>query len=794
MNENRFELELGGKTIVVRTGKYAELSNGSCIVSCGDTVVMCNVTMSSKPREGLDYFPLSVDFEEKMYSVGKIPGGFKKREGRGSDKAILTSRLIDRPLRPLFPKGFFNDVSVVATPLSVDVNNPPEVLAMIASSIALSISNIPFLGPTGSVAVGLIDGKFIINPNESEMEKSDLHLVVSGTHDAVMMVEAGSNEIPEQIMLDAIMFAHDNIKKIVEFISEIQSKVGKAKKQVLSYEIPADIETAVREYADELMTKALEPTRDKQLRQEREEEMEAKIAEFFADKFVGKEREVSDTLYKMKKEKVRDMIFNKHIRPDGRGMTEIRPIWCEVGVLPRVHGSSVFTRGQTQVLNALTLGTISEVQKLEGLDNEEEKRYMHQYNMPPYATGEARNLRAPGRREIGHGALAERSLEPVIPSEDEFPYSIRLVSEVLSSNGSSSMASVCASTLSLMDAGVPIKAPVAGCAMGLIKTGEEVAILTDIQGIEDFFGDMDFKVSGTEKGITAIQMDIKIKGIDKNILTQALEQARIARLEILKKMIAVLPKSRDNLSEFAPKIISFNIDPDKIREVIGSGGKVINKIIDDTGVKIDITDEGKVMIASSDSLAAEKARAMILEIVFVPEVGAEYDGVVANIMQFGAFVTIKPGTDGMIHISKLAPQRVERVEDVLNLGDKVRVQVTKIDERGKIDLKLISGGKEIKPRENTAPREGGLPRENRDSRSTQNNSRPNNFQNKNFESKKSNPNFEKRTYEVKPQRPAENREVKTDKAEAKPAKPVEKSTPDADKKEKKFFGLFGKKK
>ncbi len=698
-NENTFELDLGGKTIVVRTGKYCETTNGTCWVSCGETVVMCNVAMSAKPREGMDYFPLSVDYEEKMYSVGKIPGGFKKREGRGSDKAILTSRLIDRPLRPLFPKGFYNDVSVVVTPLSVDVNNPPEILGMIASSVALSISDIPFMGPTGSVAVGLVDGQFVLNPNEEESAKSSLRLTVSGTRDAVMMVEAGADEIPESTMLEAIMFAHENIKKIVAFISDIQAQIGKPKKEIEIYTIPEEIETAVREYANDMMDKALEPTPDRLVRQAREEEMEKNIYEYFADKFEGKEKDIADTLYKMKKEKVRDMIFNRHIRPDGRTMTEIRPIWCEVGILPRVHGSAVFTRGQTQVLNCLTLGTISDAQKLEGLDNEEEKRYMHQYNMPGYATGEAKPLKAPGRREIGHGALAERALEPVIPSEDEFPYSLRLVSEVLSSNGSSSMASVCGSTLSLMDAGVPIKAPVAGCAMGLIKTDDDVAIMTDIQGIEDFFGDMDFKVAGTTKGITAIQMDIKIKGIDKNILTKALEQARIGRLEILDKMLAVIPKYRDHLNKYAPKIISFNIDPEKIRDVIGTGGKVINKIIDETGVKIDITDEGKVMIATPDDSAAKKAKEMILDIVFVPEVGETYPGVVARIENYGAFITIKPGIDGMVHISKLAPFRIEKVEDVLSVGMKVKVQVLKIDDKGKIDLKLISGGKEITPKQ-----------------------------------------------------------------------------------------------
>jgi len=692
MEDKKFELDLGSQKIEVMTGKYAGLANGSCLVKSGDTIVMVNTTMAKQPREGMDFFPLGVDFEEKMYSVGKIPGGFKKREGRGSDKAILTSRLIDRPIRPLFPKGFFNDVAVVATALSVDPERQPEALAMIGSSVALTISDIPFAGPTGSVVVGMIDGKYVLNPTDSEMEKSVLHLTLSGTKDAIMMVEAGAKEITEEEMLGAILFGHEAIKKIVAFIEGIQKEIGKEKANIEYYKVPEEIETAVREYADKMMDDALEVTTNRLIRTERVDEVEANVQEHFATIFEGKAREISDTLYKMKKEKVRARIINTGVRPDGRSLKEIRPIWCEVGVLPRVHGSSVFTRGQTQVMNALTLGTIGEVQKLEGLDNDEYKRYMHQYNMPPYATGEARPLKAPGRREIGHGALAERALVPVIPSEDVFPYALRLVSEVLSSNGSSSMASVCASTLSLMDAGVPISAPVAGVAMGLIKdeASGKVAVMTDIQGIEDFLGDMDFKVAGTTKGITAIQMDIKIKGIDEKILRTALAQAREGRLEILGKMLAVIPETRDHLSPYAPKIISFNIDPEKIRDVIGTGGKVINKIIDETGVKIDITDEGKVMIASVESENAEKAKQMIMDICFEPEIGAKYVGRVVNIMQFGAFVELRPNIDGMIHISKLADKRVEKVEDVLVLGDKVEVEVIKIDkDKNRIDLKLI---------------------------------------------------------------------------------------------------------
>ena len=686
-----FKTNIAGKDLVVKTGKYAEFSNGFCMVSCGETTVMVNVTMSEKPREGMDFFPLNVNFEEKMYSVGKIPGSFKKREGRESDKAILTSRLIDRPIRPLFPKGFYNDVVVVATALSVDPDNPPEVLAMIGSSVALTISDIPFNGPTGSVVVGMIDGKYIINPNQEESEKSRLHLTLSGTKDAIMMVEAGAEEISEQEMLDAIMFGHEYIKQICAFIDDIQKEVGKPKKDVELFTVPEDIKKEIIDFADKKMDEALEVTTDRAERDAKVEALEEETKAHFAEKYPDGALQINDVLYKLKKEKVRRMIVDKEIRPDGRALTEVRPIWCETGILPRVHGSSVFTRGQTQVLNALTLGTISEVQKLDGLDNEEYKRYIHHYNMPGYATGEAKPIRSPGRREIGHGALAERALEPVIPSEEEFPYALRLVSEVLSSNGSSSMASVCASTLSLMDAGVPIKAPVAGCAMGLIKdekTGK-VIVLTDIQGAEDFYGDMDFKVAGTEKGITAIQMDIKIKGIDKDILTRALAQARDGRMHIMGKMLACLPEPRKNMSKYAPKIISFNIDPEKIGEVIGSGGKTINKIIDETGVKIDIEDDGRVMIASADEEKALKAKEIIMGIVFEPEIGERYTGTVVRIMQFGAFVELTENVDGMIHISKLSSKRVERVEDVVNIGDRVEVEVIKIDERGRVDLKLI---------------------------------------------------------------------------------------------------------
>lgn len=687
-----FETEIGGKKVIVETGKFAEQANGSCVVRCGETVVMVNVTMSKEPRPGIDFFPLSVDFEEKMYSVGKIPGGFKKREGRPSDKAILTSRLIDRPLRPLFPKGFFNDVTVIATALSVDPDVAPEPIAMLGSSIALSISDIPFQGPTGSCLVAMVDGKYIINPTEEEREKSRMHLTVSGTNEAILMVEAGAKQVSEQEMLDAIMFAHEEIKKQVAFILDMKAKIGKPlNTEINYYVIPEDLEHDVKAYADDMLSKALD-TFDRHTRQENQDAVEADVQAHFADIYPDSQRQIGDVLYKMTKQKVRNRILNDSVRPDGRKLTEIRPIWCDAGVLPRVHGTGVFTRGQTQVLTTLTLGTLGDGQIIDGLTAEEEvKRYMHQYNMPGYATGEAKPLKTPGRREIGHGALAERALEPVIPSEEEFPYALRLVSEVLSSNGSSSMASVCGSTLALMDAGVPISSPVAGIAMGLIKDDEthRVAILSDIQGLEDFLGDMDFKVAGTERGITAIQMDIKIKGIDKQILTTALEQARMGRMEIMEKMLAVIPEPRAHLSKYAPKIITFSIDPEKIGEVIGSGGKTINKIIDETGVKIDISDEGKVFIATPDEEKAARAKEIILSITEDLKVKEHYTGKVVKIMQFGAFVELGPTKDGMIHISKLSSERVAKVEDVVKVGDTVEVEVIKVDDKGRVDLKLI---------------------------------------------------------------------------------------------------------
>ena len=680
-----FEMELAGRKLSIETGKIAQLADAAVLVRYGDTVVLVTACASAEPKEGIDFFPLSVDYEERLYAVGKIPGGFIKREGRPTEKAILSARLIDRPIRPLFPHGYRNDVQVVATVLSVDQDNLPEIAAMIGSSAALSISTIPFQGPTGSVLVGRVDGEFILNPNNEEREKSDLHLVVSGTRDAVMMVEAGAKEVPEDVMLEAIMFAHDNIKKIVAFIEEIVAKVGKEKKEYTVFKPEEEIEAAVREYATQKTLDAIR-TPDKLERQEKIDAVKVETLEHFAEIFPEKEKDIDEVLYDILKEQVRKLITEEGIRPDDRKLDEIRPISCEVGILPRVHGSGLFTRGQTQVLTIATLGALGDVQILDGLTDEESKRYMHHYNFPPYSVGETRFMRGPGRREIGHGALAERALEPMIPTEEEFPYTIRLVSEVVSSNGSTSQGSVCGSTLALMDAGVPIKAPVAGVAMGLMKEKDNVAILTDIQGMEDFLGDMDFKVAGTSKGITAIQMDIKIAGIDRPILERALEQARVGRLFILDKMLSVISEPRKELSPYAPKIITTRIDPDKIREIIGPGGKTINKIIAETGVKIDIEDDGRVFIAAVNQAAGDKALKIIESLVKEVKEGEIYLGRVTRLMTFGAFVEILPGKEGLVHISKLDTKRVEKVEDVVAVGDEILVKVTEIDKQGRINL------------------------------------------------------------------------------------------------------------
>lgn len=687
MDYKVYSTELAGTTITVEIGKFGEQANGACTVRCGDTVVFVSATGSKEPREGIDFFPLTVDFEEKLYAVGRIPGGFIKREGRPTEKAILISRLIDRPIRPLFPEGFRNDVQIVAMPLSVDPDYPPEVFAMLGSSIALSISDLPFMGPTGSVAVGLVDGEFVINPVSSQREKSLMDLIVSGTKDAIMMVEAGAHEVPEEQMLEAIMFAHEHIKQLVEFQEKIVEEIGKEKIEVLVEEIDSELESKVRDFATDKIKEAVKAV-EKQTRDDNLAKVEEEVLEHFAEEFPEHEKAILTVLENIKKEVVRSMILDEGVRVDGRELSEIRPLSCEVGLLPRTHGSGFFKRGQTHVLTVCTLGPMADVQVLDGLWEEESKRYMHHYNFPPYSVGETRPMRGPGRREIGHGALAERALEPIIPSIDEFPYAIRLVSEVMSSNGSTSMASVCGSTLALMDAGVPIKAPVSGIAMGLIKDEEtgRVAILSDIQGIEDFLGDMDFKVAGTEKGITAIQMDIKIKGIDKEILAKALAAAREGRMFIMQKMLECISEPRKELSPYAPKIISTTIDPEKIRDVIGPGGKVINAIIAETGVKIEIEDDGHIFVYSPNQEDAQKAIEMIENIAKEVEVGEVYQGKVMRIANFGAFVELLPGKEGLVHISKLSHDHVSRVEDVVKVGDEITVKVTDIDEQGRINL------------------------------------------------------------------------------------------------------------
>lgn len=685
MEERIFKYMLAGRELKVTIGKIAELTNGSCLVQYGDTVIMANVAASKEPREGIDFFPLSVDFEEKLYAVGKIPGGFIRREGKPSEKAILTSRLIDRPLRPLFPKGYRNDVAVTVTVLSVDQDCTPEIPGMIGSSIALSISDIPFEGPTGSVNVGLVDGEFIVNPNSKQREATALNLTVAGTKDAIMMVEAGANEIKEEQMLDAIMFAHDEIKKICDFIDEIKKEVGKEKSEYTAFVCDSSIEKEIKEYAKDIINDVI-IVKDKLERQEKIDKFKENTKEIFLQKYPENEADIDDALYCIIKEKVRENILVRGVRPDNRTIDEIRKITCEVGILPRTHGSGLFTRGQTQVLTIATLGVSSDEQIIDGISEETSKRYMHHYNFPSYSVGETRPSRGPGRREIGHGALAERALEPVIPSVDEFPYTIRLVSEVLSSNGSTSQASVCGSTLSLMDAGVPIKAPVAGVAMGLIKEGNDVAVLTDIQGMEDFLGDMDFKVAGTKDGITAIQMDMKVHGIDKNILTEALRKALIGRLFILDKMMGCIDTPREEVNKYAPKIIKMNIKPDKIRDVIGTGGKVINKIIEETGVKIDIEDDGSVLIAAENVEMAYKAKAIIENIVKEVVVGELMMGKVVRLTTFGAFVQLTDNKDGLLHISQISEKRVNKVEDVLNIGDEVLVKVIEIDQQGKVKL------------------------------------------------------------------------------------------------------------
>lgn len=685
-----FRTAIGGRLLELEIGKVCEMANGQVMLKYGDTVVNVTATASKEPRQDIDFFPLSVDYEERMYAVGKIPGGFLKREGRPSERAILNSRLIDRPIRPLFPKGFYNDVQIVATVMSVDLDCSPEVVAMIGSSVALSISDIPFDGPTASVIVGRIDGRFIINPSLEEREKSEMHLVVSGTKEAIMMVEAGCNEVPEDVILDAIMFAHEEIKEIIKFIEEVVAEVGKPKMEVNLYKVPEEIDMAVRAYAESKMREAIQ-TYDKQERLANMDAVEAETKEHFEEIYPDNPKDISAVLYSITKEQVRSLILDDEIRPDNRKRDEIRPVWCETGVLPRTHGTGLFKRGQTQVLSVVTLAPLGEAQVIDGLTEEVEKRYMHNYNFPPYSVGEARPMRSPGRREIGHGALAERALLPVIPAEEDFPYAIRVVSEVLSSNGSTSQGSVCGSCLALMDAGVPIKAPVAGIAMGLIERVEDdgtskIAILSDIQGMEDFLGDMDFKVAGTSKGVTAIQMDIKVHGLSRQILEDALAQAKEGRMFIMDKMLEEIQQPREELSKYAPRIITMTIDPDDIRTVIGPGGKTINRIIAETGVKIDIEDDGTVYVAAPDFESAEKGVREIELLLKDAEVGEIYEGKVTRIMNFGAFIEILPGKEGLLHISKMAKERVEKVEDVMNVGDIVKVKVTEIDSQNRINL------------------------------------------------------------------------------------------------------------
>lgn len=692
-----YETELAGRKLVIETGKMAELSNGSVVVRYGETVVMVNVTASKEPREGIDFFPLSVDYEEKLYAVGKIPGSFQKREGKPADKAILTSRAIDRPLRPLFPKDFRNDVVVVATVLSVEQDNSPEVAAMIGASAALSISDIPFGGPTAAVNVGLVNGEIVINPTEEQRKVSDLTLTVAGTEQKIAMIEAGANEVSNEVMLEAIKKGHKEIKKMCKFIEKMKEEIGKPKFEYKSFAVDHDLYEYIAEnFTEEMKEKVQE--KDKETRDNNIAELTEKISNAYAEKygeeaFEENKQQIGEAIYKLEKKCVRDMIFYEHKRVDGRKIDEIRPLSCEIDLLPRVHGSALFTRGQTQVLSVTTLGMISEEQTLDGLDNEETKRYMHQYNFPAYSVGEARPSRGPGRREIGHGALAEKALVPVLPSKEEFPYAIRVVSEVLSSNGSTSQASICGSTLSLMAAGVPIKRPVAGISTGLVTNPEDendYVMLTDIQGLEDFFGDMDFKVGGTEKGITAIQVDIKIDGLTYDIIAEAFERTKIARQYILDEIMKpVISEPRKEISKYAPRIVSTQIKVEKIKDVIGPGGKVINKIIEETGVKIDIEEDGRVFIYSSDPEKAVDALDMIEDIVRDVEVGGIYYGQVTRIMPFGAFVDLGcGGKEGLLHISKISNERIKNVEDVLHVGQKVTVKVIEIDDQDRINLTM----------------------------------------------------------------------------------------------------------
>ena len=680
-----FEIDLGGRKLTIEQGKMAKQANGAVLVRYGDTVVLVTATASSAPREGVDFFPLTVDYEEKMYAAGKIPGGFIKREGRPSNDAVLCARLIDRPIRPLFPDGFRNDVQIVATVLCVEQDNPPEIAAMIGASCALTVSDIPFMGPIAGVRVGYVDGAFVINPTEEQRAASELNLTVAGSHDAVMMVEAGANELSEEVVLDAILFGHAEIRRLVEFQNDIRSACGKEKIVPAIFAVSEELESKVRAYAEERLDAATRNS-DKLARDADIAAIKEETVEHFIEEYPDAAKEIAQILYKIEKGIVRHMITHEKIRPDGRALDEVRPVSCEVGILPRTHGSGLFTRGQTQVLTVTTLGSIGDEQIIDGLGPETTKHYLHHYNFPGYSVGEARPMRSPGRREIGHGALAERALFPMIPSIEDFPYTIRLVSEILESNGSSSMGSVCGSTLSLMCAGVPIKRPVSGVAMGLVRDGDDYSILTDIQGMEDALGDMDFKVAGTTKGITAIQMDIKIAGITRDILASALAQAKQGRAFILEKMLACIDKPAAELSPYAPRVEVITIDIDKIRDVIGTGGKVVRKIIDETGVDVDIHEDGNIFITSPNMDAMDRARKMIEDIVREVEVGEVYTGRVTRFLKFGAFVELLPGKEGLCHISQLAKHRVESVEDVVKIGDQLEVKVIEIDDKGRINV------------------------------------------------------------------------------------------------------------
>lgn len=695
-----FSIDWAGRPLVVEIGQLAKQANGAVLVRYGDTVVLSTAT-ASKEAKSVDFFPLTVNYEERLYAVGKIPGGFIKREGRPSEKAILASRLIDRPIRPLFAEGFRNEVQIVSMVMSVDQDCSPEMAAMFGSSLALTISDIPFEGPIAGVTVGRVDGRFVINPSVEQTEKSDIHLVVAGTKDAINMVEAGADEVPEEVMLEAIMFGHEEIKRLIAFQEEIAAQIGKEKMEVVLYELDPQLEAEIRALAETDIKKAVQVP-EKLAREAAIDEVKASVIAKYEEQEADEEtlKQVNEILYKLVKEEVRRLITEEKIRPDGRKIDEIRPLSSAVGLLPRTHGSGLFTRGQTQALSVCTLGALGDVQILDGLGIEETKRFMHHYNFPPFSVGETGAMRGPGRREIGHGALGERALEPVIPSEKEFPYTIRLVSEVLESNGSTSQASICASTLAMMDAGVPIKAPVAGIAMGLVKSGDHYTILTDIQGMEDHLGDMDFKVAGTEKGVTALQMDIKIKGLSREILEEALQQAKKGRMEILKHMMQTISEPRKELSKYAPKILTMQINPEKIRDVIGPSGKQINKIIEETGVKIDIEQDGTIFISSVNEEMNKKAKKIIEDIVREVEVGQIYLGKVKRIEKFGAFVELFSGKDGLVHISELAEERVGKVEDVVAIGDEILVKVTEIDKQGRVNLSRKAVLREQKEKQN----------------------------------------------------------------------------------------------